>query len=100
MRICTPYSSADAAAGACSSALRCACITLRAMRAVKGGWAQKLPDALCALHICRSFVLFAGWSVNDKIMEQTKKNLYQIWNLHHDCKDTALDQLLMRLNLM
>lgn len=100
MKICIPYREINAAAGANSSAPRCACIIVWVIPAVKGGWAQSCHMLSVTCLSVRSFVCSDDWGVNDKIMEQRKKNLYQDWVLLHDCNDTAFDGLLMELNLV
>lgn len=75
MKICSPFRNIDVAAGANSSALRYARIILRLMHAVK--WlSTKLTDALCDLHICRSFVHSDGWRCKQE-NSGTKIHLYQ-----------------------
>lgn len=76
MKICIPYREINAAAGANSSAPRCAYIILWMIPAVKGGWAQSCQMLSVTCISVRSFVCSDDWGGNDKIVEQSKKKIF------------------------
>lgn len=85
VKIFIPYREINAAAGANSSAPRCAYIILWMIPAVKGGWAQSCQMLSVTCISVRSFPCSDGWGVNDKIMEQRKRIF-----TGSACNDTAM----------